>query len=81
MVNHLRFQYVPFSLYFCFFVCTEEHVLGIINLLSLLGRMWVSFHHCFVVLVVCLMLLLHGFVAKQACLVLLLSKPAFLSDH
>ena len=26
-------------------------------------------------------LLLHGFVAKQACLVLWLSKPVFMSDH
>ena len=29
----------------------------------------------------CLMLLLHGFAAKQACLILWLSKPAFLSDR
>ena len=29
----------------------------------------------------CLMLLLHGFVTKQACLVLWLSKPAFFSNH
>ena len=29
----------------------------------------------------CLMLRLHGFLAKQTCLVLWLSKPAFLSDH
>ena len=29
----------------------------------------------------CLMLLLHGFVAKQACLALWLRKLAFLSDH
>ena len=28
-----------------------------------------------------LRLLLHGFVAKQACLALWLNKPAFLSDH
>ena len=29
----------------------------------------------------CLLLLLHSFVAKQACLVLWLSQPAFLTDH
>ena len=29
----------------------------------------------------CLMLLLHGFVTKQACLVLWLSKPALFSNH
>ena len=29
----------------------------------------------------CLAFLLHGFAAKQACLVLCLSKPTFLSDH
>ena len=31
-----------------FNVC-REHVLGIINLLSSLGRMWGSCHHCFIV--------------------------------
>ena len=30
------------------YVC-REHVLGIINLLSSLGRMWVSSPHCFTV--------------------------------
>ena len=44
-------------------VC-REHVPGIINLLSSLGRMWVSPLCC---LGSCLMLPLHGFVAKQAC--------------
>ena len=29
----------------------------------------------------CLVLLLYGFVAKQACLVLWLSKPALLNNH
>ena len=29
----------------------------------------------------CVMLLLHGFVAKQACLVLWLSRPTFFSYH
>ena len=31
----------------CFYVC-RDHVLGIINLLSSLVRMWVSCHHCFI---------------------------------
>ena len=45
MVNFLRFQYnVTFSIYVCL-VCAEEHVLGIINLLTSLGGLWVSFHH------------------------------------
>ena len=63
-----------------FYVWTE-HVLGVINLLNSLGRMWNSFHHCFIVWGAHLVLLLYGFVAKQASLVLWLSKPAFLSDH
>ena len=45
------------------FYVFREH-LGIINLLSSLGRMWVSPLCC---LGSCLMLPLHGFVAKQAC--------------
>ena len=49
-------------------MCAKEHVLGIINLLSSLGRMRVLVHHYFIVLGVCLMLLW---------LVLLLSKPAW----
>ena len=57
---------------FLFLVCTEEHVLGVINLLTSLGRMWVSFHHCFIVL---------GHVSCSYCMVLLLGKPAFLSDY
>ena len=45
MVNCLRFQYnVTFSIYVCL-VCAEEHVLGIINLLTSPGRLWISFHH------------------------------------
>ena len=55
-------------------------MLGIVNLLSSLGRICVSCH-CFYCLGARLMLLLHGFVAKQACLALWLNKPAFLSDH
>ena len=53
----------------------------IISLLNSLNRMWVACNHCFIVLGACLMLLLHGFVAKQVCLVLWLSKPALLIDH
>ena len=53
----------------------------IISLLNSLNRMWVACNHCFIVLGACLMLLLHGFVAKQFCLVLWLSKPALLIDH
>ena len=37
--------------------------------------------HCFTVLGASLMLLSHGFVAKQACMVLWLSKPDSLSNH
>ena len=60
-----------------FYVC-REHVLGVINLLNSLVRLWVSCHHCFIVLRVCLVLLLHGFVTKRACLILWLRKPGFL---
>ena len=63
------------------FYVFRECILGIINLLSSLGGMWVSCVHCFIVLGACLMLPLPGFVAKQAGLVLWLSKPAFLSNH
>ena len=66
VVNHLSFQYNTFSLYFCF-QRAEEHVLGIIILLSSLGRMWVSFHYCFIWEEAYLILLLHGFVVKQTC--------------
>ena len=58
--------------FFFFFNVWKEHVLRIINLLNSLDRMWDSCHHCFIVWG----LLLHGFVVKQACLVLWLSKPA-----
>ena len=50
------------SLYVC-----KEHMLGIINLPSSLGRMWVSCHHCLNVL---------GHVPCFCCMVLLLIKPA-----
>ena len=80
MVKHVRFQYnVTLSLYFL--MCPEEHVLGINKLLSSVGRMWVSFYHCFIGLGACLKLLLYGFIAEQACLLLWLSKAAFLSER
>ena len=53
--------------YYFFYVC-KEYVLGIINLLRSLGRMWVSCHHCFIV---------WGHVLCFSCMVLLLSKPAW----
>ena len=51
-----------------FFYVFREHVLGIANLLSSLGRMWFLCHHCFVV---------WGRVSHFCCMVLLLSKPAW----
>lgn len=59
-----------------------EHpsVLGVVNLRSLLDRLWVSCHQCSVVLGARLRLLLHGFASQQACLVFVV-KPAFLSHH
>ena len=63
----------------CFCVCWE-HVLGVINLLSSLGRIWVSYHHC-VIVFRNILFLSHDFVAKQAYVVLWLNKPAFLSNH
>ena len=59
---------------YCFFYVYRQYVRGIINLLSSLCSMWVSMFHCFGG---CLVLLLCGFVAKEACLLLWLSKPAF----
>ena len=50
-----------------FNVC-REHVLGIIDLLRSLGRMWVSCHHCFKV---------WGHVLCFCCMVLLLSKTGW----
>ena len=47
-----------------FYVC-REHALGIINLQSTLGRIWVSYHYCFID---------WGYVLWS-------SKPAFLSHH
>ena len=64
-----------------FFCVCSKRVPGTIKLLSSLPRMWVSCHHCFIVLGACLGLLFHGFVDKQARLVLCLSKPAFSSNH
>ena len=48
------------------FLC-REHILGFTNLLSLLGKMWVSCHHCFI--------LRH--VLGFCCIVLLLKKPVW----
>ena len=50
-----------------FYVC-REHILGIMNLLSSLGRMWVSCHHCFIV---------WGYVLCSCCMVLFLGKLAW----
>ena len=58
------------------FYVRREHVRGILTFLSSLGRMWGSCHLCLIVLGACLLRLSHGFVTKQACLVLWLSKPA-----
>ena len=61
-----------------YFLCVQR---ACPNLLSSLRRMWVSYHHCFFCLGECLILLLHAFVAMHTCLVLWLSKRAFLSNH
>ena len=55
-----------------FFHMRREYVLGIINFLSALARMCVSCHHCFLV---------WGHVVCFCCMVLWLSKHAFLSNH
>ena len=62
-----------------FYVC-RKHVLGVTNLLSSLGRM-PSLPLLFNWLGACPVILLHDFFAKQACLVLWLSKPDFSSNH
>ena len=49
------------------YVC-REHVLGIINLLSALGKWWASCHPCFIAL---------GHVSCFCYMVLLLRKPAW----
>ena len=63
-----------------FHLC-REHIRGVINLLSSLGRMWVSWHHCFVVLghVSCFCCMIFFSLSMPA--VLWLSKHAFLSNH
>ena len=43
------FSIMPPFPYILFLKCPEKRVLGIINLLSLLNRMWVSGSHCFIV--------------------------------
>ena len=60
----------PFP-YILFLVCAEECPRGH-QLTELTGQMWVSCHHCFTV---------RGRVSCFCCMVLLLSKPALLSDH
>ena len=57
-----------------FLVYAKEYVLGIIKLLTLLAKVWVSFHHCFIVWGCVSCFCYMGFVAKQACLVLQVSK-------
>ena len=52
---------------YCFHGC-RECLFGITNLLSSVGRMWGSWHHCFIVL---------GHVSCFCSLVLLLSKPVW----
>ena len=60
--------------FFIIWTTTEawEHLLQVINLLSSLGRMWVSCHPCFTVL---------GPVSCFWGMALLLTRPAFLSNH
>ena len=60
----------------CFLCVQRAHP----NLLGSMGRMWVSCHHCFIVVRMSCAFV-YGFVAKQDCLVLRLSKTAFLSNH
>ena len=59
----------------CFFMWRRARP----DLVSSLGRMWVS-RHKFYSLGACLVLLLPAFAAKQVCLVLWLSNPTFLSN-
>ena len=61
-------------------LCVLRACPGVINLLSSLGRIWVSYHHC-VIVFRNILFLSHDFVAKQAYVVLWLNKPAFLSNH
>ena len=63
------------SINYCFYMC-REHVLGISNT-EFTGQDVGLIPQVFYYLGARLMLLLHGFVAQQACLVLWLSKPAF----
>lgn len=61
-------------------LCVDrQHFLGLINSLSSLGRMWGSCPPR--LLLGGLSRALYVFAAKQACLALWLSQPAFLSDH
>ena len=60
----------------CRRVCPRNH-----QLTELAGQDMCLMPPLFYCFGACLMLLLLVFVAKQACLVLRLSKPAFLNDH
>ena len=68
----------PFHIFFVFNMykeaCPWNHYTNLTDRMCGLPQLFYYFGAC-------LMLLLHGFVAKQACLALLLSKPAFLNDH
>ena len=55
------------SINYCFFIVCRERVLGIINLLTSLGRIWISCHHWFIV---------WRHVSCFCLMVLLLSKPS-----
>ena len=65
---------------YCFFVCVQRAYPGVHSLTELTGQD-TAFMPPLFYFEACLGLLLHSFVAKQACLVSWLSKPAFLSDH
>ena len=65
---------VKLGLHIIVFNVYREHVIGIMNLLSSMGRMWVLFFFfvgltspffCFCCFGACFVLLLHGFVAKE----------------
>ena len=68
------------SMNYCFLcvqrVCPRDHLL-----IYLTGQDMGLLPPLFYCLGACLMLLSHGFVAKQACLALWLSNSAFLNNH
>ena len=71
----LPFLYI-FLTSMCRGVCLRNH-----SLTEFTGQDVCFIPPLFSYLGACLMLLLHGFVAKQACLVLWLSKPPFVSSY